>query len=78
MRKVFVSYAHADHAMVARLMIHLRPIERQFGIAFRQYDALRLDRRRHRARVAFFLWAKSFYNVATDSICSTSRNPAEN
>ena len=34
MRKGFVSYARADHAMVARLMQHLRPIEREFGIEF--------------------------------------------
>ena len=38
MRHGFVSYARADRAMVERLMVHLRPMERELGIAFWRDD----------------------------------------
>jgi hypothetical protein len=33
-RKGFISYAHADHALLKSLLAHLRPVERAFDITF--------------------------------------------
>lgn len=41
MRHGYVSYAHDDHAMVMRLMVHLRPVERELGIEFWRDDTIR-------------------------------------